>query len=131
MSRNIGRFTILVNEYDEAIYFYKEKLGFEIIADQITPEHRFVHLGYSSQFPVGIWLWKVDTSTAHLVGNQAADQPLLVIYTEDCISDYFNLEQRGVRFINEPVQTDSEIYVHALDLYGNVILLVEMIEEKK
>ncbi|MFK7843888.1 MAG: VOC family protein [Rhodothermales bacterium] len=131
MSRNIGRFTIFVNDYDEAIYFYKEKLGFEIIADQITPEHRFVHLGYNTQFPVGIWLWKADKTTAHLVGNQAADQPLLVIYTKDCISDYFNLEKQGVRFLNEPVQTDSEIYVHALDLYGNVILFVEMLEDKK
>ncbi len=127
MHRNIGRFTILVNDYDEAKSFYVNQMGFEVITDQPASPHRFVHLGYRAQFPVGIWLWEATEETRHLVGNQAGNHPLMVMYTEDCCADYDEMRAKGVEFLNEPTQTETEIYIHALDLYGNMIVLVEML----
>ncbi len=129
MSLNIGRFTLLVRDYDEAKSFYVNQMGFDVIADQPAEPHRFVHLGYPGQFPVGIWLWEADEVSKHLVGNQAGGHPLFVMYTDDCISDFFTMRDRGVEFDGEPVQTSSEIFVHAQDLYGNRIVLVEMLDE--
>jgi hypothetical protein len=37
-----------------------------------------------------------------LIGRQAADQPLFSIETEDCISEYMALKERGVEFDGEP-----------------------------
>ena len=128
MPRNIGRFTILVHDYDEAKAFYVNQMGMDVIADQPAHPHRFVHLGYRGQYPVGIWLWEADDETRHIVGNQAGDHPLLVLYTKDCGADYDNMRANGVEFLNEPTQTKTEIYVHGLDLYGNAFTLVEMLE---
>ncbi len=127
MNQKIGRFTLLVHNYEEAIHFYVDKMGFQIITDQQAPSNRFVHLGCNGQFPVGVWLWEAEEESKHLVGNQAGNHPLLIMYTDDCISDYFRLKDRGVEFINEPEQTTTEIYVHAMDLYGNIIVMVEML----
>lgn len=126
--RKIGRFTLLVRDYDEAKSFYVNQMGFEVITDKPAEPHRFVHLGYESQFPVGLWLWEADEESMHLVGNQAGAHPLLVMYTKDCVTDFFEMRDRGVEFLSEPTQTDTEIYVHAQDLYGNVIVLVEMLK---
>ena len=131
MQSKLGRFTLIVRNYEEATTFYVDKLGFEIITDQVSSRHRFVHLGCAGQFPVGLWLWEASQDELHLVGNQAGNHPLLVMYSEDCISDYYKWLDRGVRFLNEPVQTQTEIFVHAQDLYGNEIVLVEMINVTK
>ncbi len=128
MAHRIGRFTLLVNDYTEALAFYVDKLGFEVITDQRDGEHRFVHIGYGAQFPVGLWLWEATGEMAALVGDQSGSHPLLVIYTADCVGLFFDLQEKGVVFVNEPVQTATEVYVHALDLYGNGIVFVEMLE---
>lgn len=134
MIRSLGRFTLLVHDYDEAIEFYCGSLGFEPLVDQTTAGgRRFVHLGVPGQPgepPVGLWLLKAeDEAQRALVGRQAGGQPLLVLYTDDCAATAAELEERGVRF-RRPVRTDDgATFTHLLDLYGNEIVLVELGEE--
>lgn len=46
----IGRTVLLVRGYDEAIRFYREKLGFEVIFDRkLDSGFRAVHIGLPGQ----------------------------------------------------------------------------------
>ncbi|QDU36974.1 Glyoxalase-like domain protein [Maioricimonas rarisocia] len=127
MTSQLGRFTLLVRNYEQAIDFYS-RLGFEVIHDTPGPPHRFVHLGMPGQSPVGLWLWEATDEQADLVGRQSGGHPLLVIYTPDCRAEYERLGAAGVEMKSEPVAEGSSTYFHVIDPYGNVIVIVEMKE---
>lgn len=61
-----------------------------------------------------------------LVGNQAAGEPLLVMYTDDCHQTCRELKERNVRFRSEPFEEGGSIAAHALDLYGNEFVIVQL-----
>lgn len=118
---------ILVNDYEDALVFYAEKLGLEILTDFQAGERRFVHLGFPSQQDAGLWLLKVETERdAAAVGHQAGDQPIGVLYTDSCHDEFDRLKLAGVRFLEQPVKSDGAIFAHFLDLYGNKLVLVQI-----
>jgi hypothetical protein len=57
------------------------------------------------------------------VGRQAAGLPLFSIETDDCLSEYAALKERGVEFEGEPEVRSYGIGVLMKDLYGNRIYL--------
>ncbi|MCX2831252.1 VOC family protein, partial [Microbulbifer thermotolerans] len=76
--KSIGRLVILVKDYDEAIEFYRDKLGFEVFVDINSEPHRFVHLRLPEQPDVGIWLLKASSEhQKSQVGQQTAGQPVV------------------------------------------------------
>jgi len=128
MITEIGRTTLLVDDYDDAIEFYTDTLGFEVLYDDELEEgYRAVHVGRSEQTPVGIWLMEpVGEEERALVGEQTGDQPAFVFYTDDCRETYETLSDRGVTFLGEPTSDEGSVHVHFEDLYGTQIVLVEL-----
>jgi len=43
--RTIGRTTLLVRDYEKALAFYRDKLGFLVLHDSRTAERRLLHIG--------------------------------------------------------------------------------------
>ncbi|QFT54297.1 VOC family protein [Microbulbifer sp. THAF38] len=123
----IGRLVILVKDYEEAIVFYRDKLGFEVFVDSETPPLRFVHLRLPQQKDMGIWLLQAS-SNAQLeqVGRQTAGQPCAVIYTEDFENEYQRLRGNGVKFTKPRLSDSSAEFAHFEDLYGNEFVLVHL-----
>jgi catechol 2,3-dioxygenase-like lactoylglutathione lyase family enzyme len=127
MFTRIGRMILLVKDYEEALGFYVDKLGFEKIYDETTPDGlRYVHVGLSGQEDVGLWMLKAATGEKSLVGRQAGGEPLFVFYTDDCKKNYETLRERGVEFLYEPEDSEGDIHVHFKDLYGNQIVMVQL-----
>ncbi|AMX02470.1 VOC family protein [Microbulbifer thermotolerans] len=125
--KSIGRLVILVKDYDEAIEFYRDKLGFEVFVDINSEPHRFVHLRLPGQPDVGIWLLKASSEhQKSQVGQQTAGQPCAVLYTDNLQEDYRELSERGVIFNSKPKVESNAEYAHFLDLYGNEFVLVEL-----
>lgn len=56
MLGRLGRVSVPVDDYDEAIGFYVARLGFEVLNDGT----RLVHLELSAQEGVGVRLFEAD-----------------------------------------------------------------------
>jgi catechol 2,3-dioxygenase-like lactoylglutathione lyase family enzyme len=122
--QTLGRIVILVNDYDEAANFYREKLGLETLFDSGEGARRFLHLGFGQG---GVWLLLADGAEARArVGNQTGGQPLGVVYTSDINGDFSRLAGKGVK-VAETVQTDEgSSHFRFYDLYGNQWVLVQL-----
>ena len=127
--QHIGRIVILVKNYDEAIRFYQDKLGFELLIDTQAPPHRYVHMRLPTQKNVGIWLLQEQTHQTH-IGNQTAGHPIAVIYTNNLQKDHQTLSNRGVTFTKPPKTQHNSSFAHFVDLYGNEFVLVELHEDE-
>jgi len=123
----IGRLVLLVRDYDEAIAFYTEKLGFEKFVDIDAGERRYVHVRLPSQPDFGIWLLHAESDAdRQRIGTQTAGQPVAVIYTDRLLEDVDTLSRRGVNFVRPPKIESGAAFAHFLDLYGNEFVLVEL-----
>ena len=115
---------LLVSNHDEALEFYTNKLGFEVAEDSKMGDYRWLllRLPDNKEFCVHLDVAKTDGQKA-LVGRQAADLPLFSIETDDCMSEYTVLKERGVEFEGEPEVRPYGTGVLMKDLYGNKIYL--------
>ena len=125
--KKIGHVTILVNDFDEALDFYKTKLGFEVRADDSFGEgQRWVSVAPSPEAELAIVFVLADTDEKReRVGSQVADHVFLVLETEDVQQDFERLRAAGVEFHGEPRQMPWGAEVVFEDLYGNVIDLLQ------
>lgn len=130
MQTTIGRVTVLVDDYEEALEYYTETFGFDVLADrELDNGFRALHVGPSTQPSVGLWLIEpTDDEQRSLVGNQTGGHPSFVFYTDDIEETYETLGDRGVEFTSELEVGDSGRHVHFEDLYGNHGLFVELDE---
>jgi catechol 2,3-dioxygenase-like lactoylglutathione lyase family enzyme len=132
---SLGRTVLLVHGYDEALAFYRDRLGFTVLYDQTSKNgQRFLHVGVSGQGgapPVGLWLLEASGADAQLVGRQAGSHPLFVVYTTDCRATAAELERRGVAIRKAPVEDSGAVYAHIADLYGNELVLVQITDASR
>lgn len=126
--RSIARTVILVNDYDEALAFYRDVLGFETIVDiDAGGGMRYVHIGPRDQEGVGLWLLEASSELdRQRVGNQAGPQPCMVFYSDDAQAAHDALVEKGVEIIRPIITTGDAAFFHFADLYGNEIVMVEL-----
>jgi catechol 2,3-dioxygenase-like lactoylglutathione lyase family enzyme len=115
---------LFVSNQDEALEFYTKKLGFEVAEDTTMGHYRWllVRLPDNKEFCINLDVAKTSEHKA-LVGRQAGDLPLFSIETDDCLSEYRVLKERGVEFEGEPEVRPYGTGVLMKDLYGNKINL--------
>ena len=127
MLGTLGRVSVLVSDYDEAIAFYVDRLGFEVRYDgELDDGTRLVHLELPTQPGVGVWLFEAEgEEQRERVGNQTGGAPLAVFYTDDCRGVAGELRERGVE-VGEVRESSEDVSVHFEDPYGNRFVLVEL-----
>jgi len=115
---------LFVSNHDEALEFYTKKLGFEVAEDSTMGDYRWllVRLPDNKEFCINLEVAKTSEQKA-LVGRQAADLPLFSIETDDCMSQYRALKERGVEFEGEPEVRPYGTGVLMKDLFGNKIYI--------
>jgi catechol 2,3-dioxygenase-like lactoylglutathione lyase family enzyme len=129
MHKSIARVALLVEDYDRAIAYYQDKLGFTLLEDTQLPEQdkRWVVMappGGKGAELVLAYAQKVIEKAA--VGNQAGGRVFLFLQTDDFERDYQAMKDKGVRFMEQPREEPYGTVVVFADLYGNLWDLIQM-----
>jgi len=127
----MGHITLLVHDQDEALKFYTEKLGFIKRADYLSwLGIRWVSASPNNQPDVSLTFVKADTNEKEAsVGNQTAGHVYLFLETDDLVRDYKEMSAKGVTFIKLPEDHPWGKTATILDLYDNIINLVQRPKE--
>jgi catechol 2,3-dioxygenase-like lactoylglutathione lyase family enzyme len=127
MEQSIAHIALVVADYDEAIRFYTEKLGFELIEDSPQSEtKRWVLVAPRNSDGCQLLLAKaVGGEQQSRIGNQTGGRVFLFLSTDDFWRDYHDYLSKGVRFVREPKTEDYGTVAVFEDLYGNLWDLIE------
>jgi catechol 2,3-dioxygenase-like lactoylglutathione lyase family enzyme len=122
----IAQITVTVRDYDEAISFYTEKLGFELLEDtDLCGGKRWVRVVPAGGGP-SILLARAVTPPQHAsVGNQTGGRVFVFIETDDLERDHRAMTSRGVEFVRLPSSQEYGRVAVFKDLYGNLFDLIE------
>ncbi len=130
MKQSIVHIALVVADYDEAIRFYTEKLGFDLIDD--TPQSdtkRWVLVGPKDSACRLLLAKAVGDEQTSRVGNQTGGRVFLFLETDDFDRDYELYQSRGVEFIRpKKIEEYGTVAVFA-DLYGNLWDLIEFADK--
>ena len=127
-NRTLMHVAIVVEDYDDAIKFYTEKLNFELIEDTYQPEQdkRWVLVSPSKTSGCTVLLAKANNEIqSAAIGQQTGGRVFLFMQTDDFWRDYNLYLENGVEFVREPKEADYGIVAVFKDLYGNLWDLVE------
>lgn len=129
MKQYIAHITLLVNDYDEAIHFYTEKLEFDLIEDtRLSETKRWVLVAPKGSNECCLLLAKADNKEQkNNIGNQTGGRVSLFLHTDNFWRDHANMLANDIIFIREPkVEPYGTVAVFA-DLYGNLWDLIQSI----
>lgn len=118
----------MVRDYDEAIDFYTNTLGFVLIDDSFVPEQnkRWVVVAPSGATESHILLARaVGEEQSSRVGNQTGGRVFLFLYTDDFWRDYRAYMEKGVEFVRKPKEESYGTVAVFRDLYGNLWDLIQ------
>lgn len=126
MKQILSQIAIVVRDYDEAIDFYVNKLGFILLEDtKLSETKRWVRV----QPPgggCGLLLAKgVGAEQESRIGNQTGGRVFLFLHTDDLARDHNNLLKHNIRIVREPSTEDFGKVLVFADLYGNLWDLIE------
>ena len=125
MSR-IGAISLLVHDYDAAIAFYVDKLGFDLSEDtEMGGGKRWVRVTPKGGQTSLLLARAATDAQAAQVGNQAGGRVWLFLETDDLMRDHAAWLASGVVFRETPRHEPYGKVVVFEDLYGNAWDLIE------
>jgi uncharacterized glyoxalase superfamily protein PhnB len=133
----IANAQVWVNDQEEALAFYTEKLGMEVRADVTLPEmgdFRWLTVGPAGQTDIAIVLMPIpgppimDTETAEQVRSLLSKgfAGTIFLATDDCRASYEELRGRGVEFVETPEERPYGVDAGFRDPSGNHLRLTEV-----
>ncbi|MBV2353002.1 VOC family protein [Streptomyces sp. J2-1] len=120
--RRIPLVTLLVSEYDEAVRFYTEALGFRLAADETRADGtRWVVVEPGpEQGGTGLLLARAKNDDQRArVGDQTGGRVGFFLHTDDFARDHARMTAAGVTFLEAPRHEPYGSVAVFEDLYGN------------
>ncbi|MFJ4787422.1 VOC family protein [Streptomyces sp. NPDC088794] len=122
--RRIALVTLVVDDYDEAVRFYTEALGFRLVEDEARPDgSRWVVVEPgtdSTGTGTGLLLARAkDEAQGARVGDQTGGRVGFFLHTDDFARDHARMLAAGVTFLEEPRHESYGSVAVFQDLYGN------------
>ena len=104
MPQDIGSITVVVREYDEAIAFFTQALGFQLIEDtDLGQGKRWVLVAPPGSAGTNLLLARAaGPEQATRIGNQTGGRVFLFLHTDNFWRDYRAMKERGVKFRQNP-----------------------------
>ena len=121
--------TIFVRDYDEALNWYTNKLGFTKVEDRMFGNgQRWLVVAPAGQKDIGIVLAREDrgenTGQPGKHTDHVGAAKYWVFDTDDCQKSFEALTARGVKFTKVPQKLPWGTQAEFLDLYGNEFVLL-------
>jgi catechol 2,3-dioxygenase-like lactoylglutathione lyase family enzyme len=114
---------LLVRDYDEALAFYVDVLGFELLDDYPIEGKRWVRIKAG---PAGLVLRRADTEEQRArIGDQTGHSVFLFVETDNFEQTHQRLLSKGVRFAEAPRHESYGVVAVFFDLYGNRLDLIQ------
>ena len=137
MSIKLSTAQLWLDDQDEALAFYTDKVGLEVRSDVTLPElgdFRWLTVGPPNQPDIAIVLMAIpgppvmDAETAEQVRSLMSKgfAGTIFLTTEDCQASYEELKGRGVEFSEEPSEYPYGIDSAFRDPSGNNIRLTQV-----
>ena len=125
MPPTIAHISLLVRDYDEAIAFFTQSLGFELVEDSPSKDRqgrdkRWVLVAPPGSRGTSLLLAKASNEQeSRLIGNQTVGRVFLFLHTDDFRRDYKAMQAKSVKFVREPKEEEYGTVAVFEDLYGN------------
>ena len=130
MKQTLARTALLVRDYDEAIDFYVNTLGFTLVEDSPLDDvagKRWVRVAPAGSVGAELLLARaIGPEQEARIGDQTGGRVFLFLFTDDFHRDYKAYRERGVKFVKGGPR--EEVYGSVAvfeDLYGNLWDLVQ------
>src|SRR5918998_1585171 len=121
MKHTIVHVALVVRDYDEAIAYFTQTLGFTLVEDTYQPEQdkRWVVIAPPGSSGTTLLLARATTpEQARFVGNQAGGRVFLFLETDDFWRDHAAMTAAGITFVRPPSEQSYGTVAVFEDLYG-------------
>lgn len=127
MKQRIAHIALVVDDYDEAIRFYTDKLGFTLVEDTpLSDTKRWVVVTPPGDKGCSLLLARAATAEQRSrIGNQTGGRVFLFLFTDDFHRDYQAMLANGIKFVRPPREEEYGLVAVFEDLYGNLWDLLE------
>jgi catechol 2,3-dioxygenase-like lactoylglutathione lyase family enzyme len=130
----ISHISLIVHNQDEALAFYRDKLGFVVTEGHQAPDGTWFWLTVAptKESPVSLSLLLPQEPTdSTIIGKQSGSIPLFVLLTDDCHKTAAEFAAKGVTFSKQPTNEFWGIDAVIKDLYGNLIDICQPTEDEQ
>ena len=120
MAMEFAMTAIVVDDYDRAIDYYTNTLGFTLTEDTVlSPDKRWVTVRPGTH-GASILLARAATEAQESrIGNQTGGRVGFFLHTDTFDADYARMKAAGVVFIDLPRTEEYGKVIVFVDLYGN------------
>ena len=127
MNQRLVQIALVVKDYDEAISFYTQNLGFELIEDtKLTETKRWVVVKPKGSGGCRLLLAKAaNEEQQRAIGNQTGGRVFLFLYTDNIERDYQHFKMNDIKFVRELTEEPYGTVAVFEDLYGNLWDLIQ------
>jgi len=120
MAMEFAMTTIVVDDYDRAIDYYTNTLGFTLTEDTVlSPEKRWVTVRPGTNGSSILLARAATEAQASRIGNQTGGRVGFFLHTDTFDADYARMKAAGVVFIDLPRTEEYGKVIVFVDLYGN------------
>ncbi|MEZ5167518.1 MAG: VOC family protein [Acidimicrobiales bacterium] len=123
--RHLALTSLLVSDYDEAIAFFVDTLGFELAEDRAEPTKRWVVVRPPGAATGVVLAVPSSVEQEERVGSQLGGRVGFFLHTDDFARDHARMTAAGVRFREEPRHEAYGIVAVWEDPWGNPWDLLE------
>src|SRR5258705_6913250 len=122
MKQKLAHIAIVVDDYDEAITFYTEKLHFDLVEDtQLTETKRWVLVKPKGTNSCCLLLAKAaNEEQKSRVGDQTGGRVFLFLHTDNFEEDHQNLLDNQIEIVRPPQKEAYGTVAVFKDIYGNL-----------
>jgi catechol 2,3-dioxygenase-like lactoylglutathione lyase family enzyme len=139
MIQRLSHASVYVLDQDEALKFYRDKLGFEVRTDATMDSgFRWLTVGPKTQPDLHIILMKVEPGPMCDAATAATLKQLIqkgtfgigVFDADDCRATYAELKARGVEFKGPPEERFYGIEAIGKDPFGNWFSMTQRVKPR-